>query len=131
MSRRKIIFSSEPGKSVPRANNLAVVTAINTVTHQRAELFGDAAAQFNGQVGDTASRIHAEGCNDGPGGADIDAFGAGTAMFSAWLIYRQWEVRVNLTEEEPAAGFPVDQVGMLADPAKTSFLCQRFFQYRC
>ena len=42
----------------------------------------------------------------------------------------QWQIGVELAEEEPGARLRVDQIGVLADPAETRLLGQRLFQHR-
>ncbi len=117
----KVALVGEFGKAVPRANDLAVVAAINAIPHHRSEFFGDAATQFDSQVGNTPPCIHAKGGHDCLCGADIDTLAAVTAMFLCGFIHRQWQVRVDLAQEEPAAGFLINQVGVFANPAKAGF----------
>ena len=88
MSWLEVSFFRDFPKTIPGAAELAVVTAINTIAHQRTEFFGNAVAEFNGQVGDTASCIHRIGCDDGLRGAYVDAFAAIATMVFNQLIGR-------------------------------------------
>ena len=127
----KVGLITGTGKAVPRAYQLAVITAIHTVTNQRTQLLRNGVAQLDCQVGNTQACIQFVGCDDGMGGAGIDAGATAAAMIFARLVNLQGQVSVQLADKKPRAGLLVDQVGVFANPAKAGFLCQRLFKYRC
>ena len=55
--------------AVPRAHELAVVAAIDAISDQRAQRFGDAAGELDRQVRDAAPRIELVRCDDRTGRA--------------------------------------------------------------
>src|SRR5680860_347472 len=76
------------GKAVPGAHQLAVVTAVYTVAHQGATVLGDAAPQFDGQIGNAAPGIYRKRRNNGLGRAYVDALYTRTAVLTGWRIDR-------------------------------------------
>ena len=52
-------------------------------------------------------------------------------MIREWLIDRQGQVGVKLSEKEPRAGRAIEQVGVFADPAESGLLRNRLFHHRC
>ncbi len=48
MARREIRLGREARESVPGADELAVVAAVNAIAEERAQLYRDRAAQFDG-----------------------------------------------------------------------------------
>ena len=65
---------------VPRAHELAIVAAVDAVADQRAQFDGNAAAQFDGQIGDAAPRIELVRRDDRLRRTDVDAARAGAAV---------------------------------------------------
>ena len=51
-------------------------------------------------------------------------------MFIGGRIHRQWQVCIDLPEEEPGACLPVDEVGVLADPSESCLFGERLFEHR-
>lgn len=68
-ARAEIVFVGKLRKAVPRADQLAVVAAVDAVAEQRAELLRDRAFQLDGQVGDAAPGVYGIGGDDGAGRA--------------------------------------------------------------
>ena len=64
MTRSEILFNTRLRKLVPRAYQLAIIAAVNAVTHLRTELNGYRALQFYGQVRNTPARIQLVGRDD-------------------------------------------------------------------
>ena len=77
---------AELREAVPRTAGLAVVTAVDAVADQRPEFLGNGAVQLDGQVGDAAPGIDLIRRGDGLRRADVEAGGAGAAMFFAGRI---------------------------------------------
>ena len=86
ISRLKIRDRRALRKFVPRADELAVVAAVNAVAHRFAELYRYRAFEFDGQITDAFARIEPVGPCNGLGGANVDAGRASAAMvvLSAW-----------------------------------------------
>ena len=80
MSDVEIRLSGWLAELVERANQLAVIAAINTITHGFAELNGNRAFQFYRQVGNAASGIYLKRRNDRFGRAGLYAGCTSTAM---------------------------------------------------
>src|SRR5882724_9029380 len=102
-------------KSVPRADELAIVAAVDAVADQRAQLFGDRALVLDREVGDAAARVELVGADDGLRRADVDAAAAGAAMLLDRRIDGQRQVAVDLAEEEPGTR-AVERERVLAAP---------------
>ena len=130
MAGVEIGFAGVLGEAIPGTHELAVVAAENAVADAFAQVFGNAAFVFDGQVGNAAPGIQFIGRHNGVGGADGDAGFALAAMVFAGSIHRQGNVGVDLAQKEPAARFPVQHQGVLALPAQPGFRRQRFFHYR-
>ena len=131
MPRLETGFARVPGKAVPGAYQLTVITAVDAVADQWSQVFGDGTAQLDGQVGNAQACIEPVGRHDGAGRAGIDAGMTVTAVSLCRGIGRQCQVGVQLAEKKPGSGLLVDQVGVFADPAEPGLLCQCLFQYRC
>ena len=84
----KIFFLCGTGKTVPGADQLAVIAAIDPVAEQRAQRFRYGVAQFNGQVGDAQAGIQFVRPEDRAGRTDIDAGLAAAAVCLAGGIQR-------------------------------------------
>src|SRR2546425_11621578 len=78
---RKVIFPGNPREPVPWADRLAIVAAVDPVADQRAQLFGNRALVLDGQVRDAAPRVELVRSADRLGGAYVDAFLTGSAVF--------------------------------------------------
>src|SRR5205823_12340295 len=78
---RKILFPGNPREPVPWADRLAIVAAVDPVADQRTQLLGNRALVLDGQVRDAAPRVELVRSADGLGGAYVDAFLTGPAVF--------------------------------------------------
>src|SRR3954468_6181059 len=67
-------------ESVPRADELTIVAAVDAVPDQRTQLFRNRALVLDRQVGDAAARVELVGTDDRLGRTDVDAAVAGAAM---------------------------------------------------
>src|SRR3954471_17710680 len=67
-------------ESVPRADELAIVAAVDAVADQRAQLFRNRAFVLDREVGDAAARVELVGTDDRLRRTDVDAALAGPAM---------------------------------------------------
>ena len=85
VSRLKIRDRRALGKFVPRADELAVVAAVNAVAHRPAKFHRDRGFEFDGEIADAFARIESVRAGDGLGGADVDAGCARPAMVVLWL----------------------------------------------
>ena len=118
------------GETVPGTDQLAVITAEDAVTHQRAQLQRNAAAVLDGEVGDAAAGIEDAGFGKGLGWTDVDAGRAAPAVgFGFRGIDRQRQVDEQFAQQKPGAGLAIKQQGVFADPAQPGVACQRAFQY--
>ena len=110
---------------------LAVVASEDAVADQGTKGGGDRPVQLDGEVRDAQARVEPVGGDDRAGGAGVDAGAAGAAMIRRHLSVRhQGQVGVELAEEEPGAGGPVDEVGVLADPSEPGVARERLLHDR-
>ena len=72
-------------KFVPRADELAVVAAVDAVADGLAKLHRDGGFEFDGEIADAFARIEAMRAGDGLGGANVNAGRARPAMVVLWL----------------------------------------------
>ena len=131
VARGEVTFGRWFGKLVPRAEELAIITAVDAVADARPQFFRNAALEFDGQVRDTTSRIEFKGTNNRAGRANLDTCRARAAMFSDRTVDRQRQIGEQFTQEKPGARILVNQVGVFAYPAEAGVTGQGFFQYRC
>lgn len=129
VTRQKIAFRRVAGMTVPRADQLAVVTAVDAVAEQRAQRFGNGAVRFDGEVGDAQPCVHRVGRDDGARGADVEAGRAAPAVGAYRVVCRQRQVGVDLAEKEPGT-LTGEQVAVFAHPAEAGLGGDGFFQYR-
>src|SRR5580700_1443031 len=94
---------SRASELVPGTHQLAVVAAVDAVAKCRAQFLRYRTLQFDREVGNTAARIQAIGCDDGAGRAGGNACRTGAAMGAGGLINRQRRIGVDLSEKEPRA----------------------------
>ena len=87
--------------------------------------------EFDRKVGDTAAGIDLIGGCDRLGRADVDTGDAATAVIGLRRIYWQRQIGEKFTQKKPATILSVDEVGVLADPTQSCFVCKGFLQYRC
>ena len=107
--------------AVPWAGVEAGVAAVDAISDGVAELEGDGAFAFDGEVGDAAAGVHATGGGDGLGGAGGDAAGAFAAVVGGGGVRGEFEGGEDVCEEEPGAEVAVDLHGALAAPAEAGF----------
>ena len=81
----KIGFISFDRIRIPRANNLAIVAAINSIANSLPELNGYDTFQLNSQVGNTPLRIENIRSDYGICRTDIDTTSASAAMIISRL----------------------------------------------
>ncbi len=91
--------------AVPRADELAVVAAVDAVAHQGSELFRNRAVVLDGEIGDAAATIHHIGSHNGASGADVDA---GDTLAALLLFHRrvdgEWQAYQQLSQKEEGTG---------------------------
>src|SRR6185295_16215271 len=93
---REVRLGARLRELVPRADELAVVAAVDPVPHQRAQVLRDRALVLDGEVRDAASRVELIGTDDGAGRADVHAFRARAAVLALSFVDRQRQVGVDL-----------------------------------
>ena len=79
LTHRKIGVA-EVSKTIPRAADLAVVAAVDSIANEGAQFKRNRAVKFNGQIGNAAPCVDLVGCDDGSSWAGLDAAGAGAAV---------------------------------------------------
>ena len=57
MARAEVGFAGCLGKFIPRTDQLAVVAAVDAVTHRGAQILGNHPVIFDGQIRDTFARV--------------------------------------------------------------------------
>lgn len=80
MAGEEVFCCKVDRKAVPRADDLAIITAEDAVTHRGAILFWNGAKMFDGEIRDTFTRIDLKRRYDGIGGAGFDTAGTLAAM---------------------------------------------------
>src|SRR5258706_10607205 len=68
----EIVLRADPGEAVPRADELAVVAAVDAIADQRPQLLRDCALVLDGEVRDAATRVELVGTADRLRRADLD-----------------------------------------------------------
>ena len=102
---------------VPRADELAVVAAVDAVADRGAEFDRDRAVRFDRQVRDAAARVERVRRDDRLRRADVDARAAAAAVRADRRRLGQSEIDEDLAEEEHRAAFAVEGERVLAAPA--------------
>jgi len=118
------------GVLVPGAGQLAVVTAVDAVAHERAQVGVDRAGLFNGQVADAAPRVQPVRRHDGLRGAHRHAGRATAAMGAGGLAQRQRQVDEDLAQEEHGTGLARQRQRVLATPGQAGARGQFHLQDR-
>src|SRR5262245_28126104 len=126
----EISFRRELGKPIPWANQLAVVAAVNPVADQRPQPFRDGTLVLYGQIGNAAPRVELVGPADRLRRADLHAAFTGSTGIGDFFIHWQWQVAVDFAEEEPRAGVPAEQQGVLAAPSDAGARGELHFHHR-
>ncbi len=130
VARNEILLDALARKFVPGTDQLAIVAAVNAVAEQWPQFERNAAAQFDGEIGNAASRVELLRADDGLRGAYFNAAHARAAMIGRRRVHRQGQVGEQLAEKKPGARTRIEQVGVLADPAESGIARQGFFQHR-
>ena len=65
LTRAEILFVRELRIAVPRADQLAVVAAVDAVADKRSKFLWNGPFQFDSEVGDAAARINGVRLDDG------------------------------------------------------------------
>src|SRR5450830_537634 len=105
----EITFVGSAGETIPRANDLTVITAEHAIADQGAQVFRDCALELDGQVGNAASCIQYIGADEGVGGADVQAGRAAAAMFGGVRgVNRQGQIDKQFAQEEITAGLAIE-----------------------
>jgi len=103
--------------AIPWADVLADIAAEDMPSHSVAHLFGNRAALFDREIGDTLVGVELVRCNQRVGWAGIDASCASTAAIGRGNIGLEFEGRQDNAQEQPRTQFLVEDAGVLADPA--------------
>src|SRR5690606_15359218 len=130
VARRKVLLVRAHRKLVPGAYQLAVITAVDPVADLAPELEGYGTFQLDGEIGNAASCIEFVGTDNRTRRAHIDTRAASSAMRLLRLVDRELDVGVELAQEKPGPGAPIEQVRVLADPPEARFFRDRLLQYR-
>ena len=118
------------GIFVPGANQLAIVTAINAVADEGAQIQRNAAVVFDRQVRNATARVDQAGRQNGLGGANIDTSRAAAAMVAGRFGGCQRKVHINFTQEKHRTGLAVEYQAVFAAPTLSAAGGQFGFQYR-
>ena len=117
------------GVAVPRANDLAVVAAEDSVADGLSKLQRNAATVLDREIRDAAPRIELIRRHDRTRRAYVDAgLTAAAVAASGGTGCRQRQVRIDFAQQEVRAGLAVEQQGVLADPAQSGVARQGFFE---
>ena len=126
--------------TVPGTDVLADIAPENVAADTRAALFGDRAAEFDGEVGNTKARVYRVALAGvagagGPrhncgGGARVDATAAGPAAVRRRLVGGDFQGYEQLAQKKPGAGALMDEAGILADPSQARKPGVRAFEQR-
>src|SRR5580692_10502763 len=130
MPHGEVFLGGGAGELVPRADQLAVVAAVDAIADGVAQLDRDRTRELDGEIGDAAPRIEPIGGDDGAGGAGRQTGAAGPAMRGARGIERQLQAQVNLPDEEKRPGARVDEIGVFADPPEPGIARERLLENR-
>src|SRR5271166_4591051 len=129
-SRQKIGFVRGMREFVPRTNREAIVTTIDSVADQRAQLERNHALVLDGQIRDAAPRIEPMGRRESRGRARVETAPTRPAIVRRRRIGYEFETEIDLAEEQPRPEFARDKVGVLTLPTDPGLLRQRFFHDR-
>ena len=98
-------------KTVPWTGIQAVITAVESVADQGAQLQGNGALVLDRQVGDAAWSVHEMRPRDRVGGAGVQTGGACSAVVLVDRIRGERKGRDEFSKEEPGAELAVDLDG--------------------
>src|SRR5579859_7051895 len=100
-ARAKFLSAGHGSLPVPGANILADIAAKDMAADARAQIFGDRAALFDGQVRDATIGIKLIRSDDGLGGTGLNAAGASAAAVRSRQIGREIERGKDHAKKEP------------------------------
>src|SRR6185369_15318269 len=106
-------------RRVPRADLVADVAAEDPGADHLPRFRRERSAVLDGPVADAAVAVQAVRLREGAGGTGFEAAGAGPAEVREGDVRRQVEREEKLAEEEPGAGFRMQQVGVLPGHSET------------
>jgi len=130
VARREFGQIDAPREAVPRADELAIVAAIDAVADRRTQDFGNRPGMLDGQIRDTAARVQTIGSYDRPGRTEIEAARAASAVRRNRFVDRQGPIGEDLAEKEERPFLAVQQERVLAAPAQACALGERHFHHR-
>ena len=132
MPRGKIRFVCSGRVSIPWAEQLAVVAAIDPVAHFAAQFGINGSFVLDCQVRNTPPRIEFFGAYDCLGWAYGNACIALTAcIFDGTVTQVQRCIGINLSEKKPRTDGLIQEQGMFAHPPQSGLCAERFFEYWC
>ena len=100
VAHREIRLGARLREFVPRADQLAIVAAVDAIADQRAQFQRNRAFVFDREVGNTAPRVELVRRDDGARGTDVDALAATAAVIGLRRIHRQRQVGVDFAEKK-------------------------------
>ena len=80
MAGEEVLSGKVDRKAIPGADDLAIITAEDAVTHRGAILFWNGAKMLDGEIRDAFTRIDFKGGDNGICGAGFDTAGTLAAM---------------------------------------------------
>src|SRR5688572_15562666 len=113
---------------VPRAEELAIVAAEDSVADGLAQRLRYRTAQLDREIRDAAAGIELVRSDDRLRGADVEAGAAGPAVVGHGHVRRQRQVGVELAEQEPRS-VAIEQIRVLADPPKACIASERLLEH--
>ena len=108
--------------TVVRAHLLADVAAVGVGPDGLAHLLGNAAADFDGEIRQTAPRVEHTRLDQRTGRTGVEAACTAAALLEPLGVRFERERRDDLAEKEPRPQLGIDQAGVLADPAEPGVL---------
>ena len=121
----EIRLGRDPRELVPGADELAVVASEDPVADRGSQRLGNRAVVLDREVGNAAARIELVGRRDRAGRAGGQAGAAAAAAVRRARVYGERQVGEQFAEHEERAGALVDEVRVLADPAKAGIARER------
>jgi hypothetical protein len=103
------------GEPVPGARGEAIVTPVDAVADEGAQVLGDGSLELDGQVRDATTGIEGEGRGERVGGAGVEAAGALAAEISRGWVGGEFGLGQDFSEEEPVPEIAGHEVGVASD----------------
>src|SRR6266702_2622516 len=126
----EIRLRRKPRVAVPRANELTIVAAEDTVANERSQFDRNAPLQLDREVGNAPPSVDDIGSDNRARRADIKTLGAAAAMLAHRSVQGKRQIRVDVPEKEERACFARDQQSVLAPPAEPRFARELHFHHR-